>query len=142
VTFGGLQMVYGPLSDRHGRKGVLMAGLALAGVGSLLAAMAGSLNGLIAARLLQGAGCAAGMVVARSMVQDHFEGPQRTRIMAYTGMAMGMCPPLATIVGGQLHVWLGWQSNFLLIAALALVMLFAAWRGIAPSRPTQAAGTH
>ncbi len=142
VTFGGLQMVYGPLSDRHGRKGVLMAGLVLAGVGSLLAAMAGSLNGLIAARLLQGAGCAAGMVVARSMVQDHFEGPQRTRIMAYIGMAMGMCPPLATIVGGQLHVWLGWQSNFLLIAALALVMLFAAWRGIAPSRPTPAAGTH
>lgn len=142
VTFGGLQMVYGPLSDRHGRKGVLMAGLVLAGVGSLLAAMAGSLNGLIAARLLQGAGCAAGMVVARSMVQDHFEGPQRTRIMAYIGMAMGMCPPLATIVGGQLHVWLGWQSNFLLIAALALVMLFAAWRGIAPSRPTPAADTY
>jgi len=142
VTFGGLQLVYGPLSDRHGRKGVLMAGLALAAAGSLLAAMAGSLNGLIAARLLQGAGCAAGMVVARSMVQDHFEGPQRTRIMAYIGMAMGMCPPLATIVGGQLHVRLGWQSNFLLIAALALVMWFAAWRGIAASRPAQTVGTH
>lgn len=142
VAFGGLQLVYGPLSDRHGRKVVLMIGLVLAGIGSLLAAMSTSLPGLTAARLLQGAGCAAGMVVARSMVQDLFDGPQRTRIMAYIGMAMGLTPPLATIIGGQLHVRLGWQSNFVLVAVLAGVLLLAAWRGIAADRKTQAAGSH
>ena len=113
--------MYGPLSDRLGRKPVLLAGLALAGVASLLAALAPSLPWLIAARVLQGAGCAAGMVVGRAMVQDLFEGPERTRVMAFVGMAMGLCPPLATIVGGQLHVRLGWQANFVLVAALALL---------------------
>ena len=130
VAFGGLQLVYGPLSDRLGRKPVLLAGLALAGVASVLAALAPSLPWLIAARVLQGAGCAAGMVVGRALVQDLFEGPERTRVMAFVGMTMGLCPPLATIVGGQLHVQLGWQANFVLIAALAVLAGLAAWRGL------------
>lgn len=130
VAFGGMQLVYGPLSDRLGRQPVLLAGLALAGVASLLAALAPSLPWLIAARVLQGAGCAAGMVVGRALVQDLFEGPERTRVMAFVGMTMGLCPPLATIVGGQLHVRLGWQANFVLVAALALLAALAAWRGL------------
>jgi len=142
VAFGGLQLVYGPLSDRHGRKVVLMTGLVLAAAGSMLAAMSTSLSGLTAARLLQGAGCAAGMVIGRSMVQDLFEGPQRTRVMAYVGMAMGLTPPLATVIGGQLHVRLGWQSNFVLATVLAVVMLLAAWLGIAADRKAQVAGTY
>lgn len=58
VAFGGLQLVYGPLSDRHGRKPILMIGLVLALAGSLLAALATTLSGLTAARVLQGAGMA------------------------------------------------------------------------------------
>ncbi len=142
VAFGTFQLVYGPLSDRYGRKVVLMAGLALAGVASVLAAMATDLAGLTAARALQGAGCAAGMVVGRSMVQDLFDGPQRTRVMAYIGMALGLTPPLASIVGGQLHVRLGWQANFLLVGALAVLLLIAAWRWIPAGRKTPIAGSH
>lgn len=142
VAFGGLQLVYGPLSDRYGRKRILMIGLVLALAGSLLAALATGLAGLTAARVLQGAGCAAGMVVGRTMVQDLFQGPERTRVMAYVGMAMGMTPPLGTIIGGQLHVRLGWQSNFVLIAVLAVLLLFATGRGLQADRKTQAAGTH
>lgn len=128
LTFGVLQLLYGPLSDRHGRKVILLTGLAVAGAGSALAALAPNLESLIAARALQGAGSAAGMVVGRSMVQDLFQGPQRTRMMAYIGMAMGLCPPVATVIGGQLHVWLGWQSNFVLMAVMALLLLVTAWR--------------
>jgi len=73
------------------------------------------------------------MVAGRASVQDLFAGPQRTRVMAYVGMAMGLIPPLATVVGGQLHVRLGWQSNFVLMAALAAVLLVAAWRGLPES---------
>lgn len=136
LAFGGLQLVYGPLSDQMGRKRMLLAGLSLAGVGSVLAALAPDLGTLTAARVLQGAGSAAGMVVGRAMVQDLFHGPERTRVMAYVGMVMGLCPPLATIVGGQLHVHLGWQANFVLIAVLAAVLLLAAWRGLpAPHKP-------
>lgn len=134
VAYGGLQLLYGPLSDRFGRKIVLMFGLALAGLGSVLAAFAPDLAMLTAARVLQGAGAAAGMVVGRALVQDHFHGTERARIMAYVGMAMGLCPPLATVVGGRLHVLIGWQANFVVIAALALILLLAAWRGL-PDAP-------
>jgi len=135
VAYGGLQLLYGPLSDRLGRKRILLIGLAVAGIGSLGAALAGSLPALIAARTLQGAGCAAGMVVGRALVQDLFQGPDRTRVMAYVGMAMGLCPPLATIVGGQLHVWLGWQANFVLVALMAAGLAVAAWRGLPDPAP-------
>jgi DHA1 family bicyclomycin/chloramphenicol resistance-like MFS transporter len=139
VAYGALQLLYGPLSDRLGRKRVLLGGLALAGLGSVLAASASDLALLTVARLLQGAGCAAGMVVGRAMVQDLFQGPERTRVMAYIGMTLGLCPPLATLLGGQLHVRLGWQANFVLMAVLAVLLWWAAWRGLPDHRaPTQA----
>ena len=130
VAYGALQLVYGPLSDRHGRKPILMLGLVVAGLASVMAALATDITQLTAARVLQGAGSAASMVVSRSMVQDLFTGPQRTRVMAYIGMALGMCPPLATLIGGQIHVRLGWQTNFVLLAVLAAVLLVAAWLGL------------
>lgn len=130
VAYGALQLVYGPLSDRHGRKPILMLGLAVAGLASVMAALASDITTLTVARVLQGAGSAASMVVSRSMVQDLFTGPQRTRVMAYIGMALGMCPPLATLIGGQIHVRLGWQANFVLLAVLALALLLATWFGL------------
>ena len=130
VAYGALQLVYGPLSDRHGRKPILMLGLVVAGLASVMAALATDIATLTAARVLQGAGSAASMVVSRSMVQDLFTGPQRTRVMAYIGMALGMCPPLATLIGGQIHVRYGWQTNFVLLAVLAAVLLLAAWWGL------------
>jgi DHA1 family bicyclomycin/chloramphenicol resistance-like MFS transporter len=130
VAYGVLQLVYGPLSDRHGRKPILMLGLVVAGLASVMAALATDIATLTAARVLQGAGSAASMVVSRSMVQDLFTGPQRTRVMAYIGMALGMCPPLATLIGGQIHVRYGWQTNFVLLAVLAVLLLVAAWLGL------------
>ena len=142
VAFGVFQLVYGPLSDRYGRKGVLMTGLALMALGSLVAALAPSLDVLIVARVIQGAGSAAGTVVGRAMVQDRFQGPERTKVMAYIGMAMGLSPPLAAIVGGQLHVRLGWQANFILVMLLALVMGVAAWRALPDPAPMHPAEGH
>jgi DHA1 family bicyclomycin/chloramphenicol resistance-like MFS transporter len=141
VAYGALQLVYGPLSDRHGRKPILMIGLVVAGLASVMAALATDIATLTAARVLQGAGSAASMVVGRSMVQDLFTGPQRTRVMAYIGMALGMCPPLATLIGGQMHVRFGWQTNFVLLAILAGLLLVAAWLGLPHvTRPAPAKG--
>lgn len=147
IAYGGLQLVYGPLSDRFGRRRVLLVGLALAFAGSVLAALSTTLDALIAARVLQGAGAAAGMVIGRALVQDLFEGPERTRVMAWIGMAMGLIPPASAIVGGLLHVRLGWQAGFVLLAVLALLLMLVAWRGLparagvaaAPSAPAAAA---
>jgi MFS transporter, DHA1 family, multidrug resistance protein len=142
LTYGALQLVYGPLSDRQGRRRLLLIGLALAGTASLAAVFATSIEALIAARVVQGAGCAAGMVLGRAAVQDLFTGPERTRVMAYVGMAMGLCPPLSTVIGGQLHARFGWQANFVLLAVLAVLLMVAAWHGMPAQRTAAAAGTH
>lgn len=135
VTYGLLQLLYGPLSDRLGRKRLLLFGLMVAGAAAVWAALADTLWQLVWARVLQGAGCAAGMVLGRAMVQDLFQGSKRTQVMAYIGMAMGLTPPLATLVGGHLHVRLGWAANFALLAGLAVVLLVAAWRVLPDERP-------
>ena len=139
IAYGLLQLVYGPLSDQHGRKAMLITGLAIAGGASVMAMLAHDITTLTLARVLQGAGSAASMVVGRSMVQDLFEGPARTRVMAYIGMSLGLCPPLASVIGGHIHVRLGWQANFAVLTALAALLLLAAWRGLPDHRPAEAA---
>lgn len=141
AAYGGLQLVYGPWSDRLGRKPVLMTGLAVAMGGSVAAALAPNLTLLTLARVVQGAGCAACMVVGRALVQDLFSGPERTRMMAFVGMTMGLVPPTATLLGGHIHVHWGWQANFVLLAALGAVLLVAAWRGLPDIKPASAAPT-
>ena len=135
LSYGFFQLVYGPLSDRHGRKVMLIIGLAIAGAASVMAMLAQDITTLTLARVLQGAGSAASMVVGRSMVQDLFTGAERTRVMAYIGMALGLCPPLASLLGGQIHVRLGWPANFAILTALAVLLLLAAWRGL-PAHPS------
>lgn len=142
VAYGAMQLVYGPMSDRYGRKGMVLAGLALAGVGSLLAALAPNLAILTIARTVQGAGAAAGMVLGRAMVRDLFDGATRTEIMAYVGMLMGVCPPTAIVIGGQLHVLLGWQANFVAIGLLALVLLLLSWRALPSLKAQTTTQTH
>ncbi len=139
-TFGLVQLVYGPLSDRYGRKPLLLTGLAIATLGSVVATLAPTLDVLIAARVLQGLGAGAGMVVGRAVVQDLFTGTQRTRMMAFVGMTMGLCPPTSSLVGGYLHTHLGWRSNFVLSLLLGMVLLYAVWRNL-PHRP-RPADTH
>jgi DHA1 family bicyclomycin/chloramphenicol resistance-like MFS transporter len=140
AAYGVAQLVYGALSDRLGRKPVLLAGLVLAFAGSVAGALAPDLWTLNAARIVQGAGCAAGMVIGRAMVQDLFVGAERTRIMAFVGMMMGLCPPTAMLLGGQLHARVGWEANFVLIAVLAALLFVAAWRGLPATSPAIGTG--
>lgn len=140
AAFGLLQLAYGAVSDRIGRRPVLVVGLLLAIAGSFGAAFATSVPVLVLARVVQGAGCAAGMVIGRALVQDLFQGAERTRAMALVGMSMGMSPPIALLLGGQIHVRFGWQANFVLIGVLATLALLAAWLGLPASTRAPAAG--
>ncbi|WP_420403057.1 multidrug effflux MFS transporter [Nisaea sp.] len=120
AAFALFQLFIGPLSDRIGRRPVILAGLLIYVSGAVACALAGSIWTLIAARLLLAIGACAGQAVSRAIVRDRTEGAESARIISYIGMAMALSPALTPTVGGQLHAHFGWQANFLLMAAIAL----------------------
>jgi DHA1 family bicyclomycin/chloramphenicol resistance-like MFS transporter len=117
--------LYGPLSDRRGRKKVMFAGLALYGAASLFAAIAPSLDMLIGARFVQGFGAAGPLVIARAIVRDLYEGRRAGQELARMGSIMGIVPAIAPILGVGLELAFGWRANFVMSAAL--VALLALW---------------
>lgn len=122
------QMIYGPLSDRIGRRGPLLFGLLLYAVASIGCALAPSMEALIALRLLQALGGCAGMVIVRAMVRDRFEPQDMARILSALVLVMGVAPILAPLAGGQVFVWFGWQAIFLVLALFGVVCAALAWK--------------
>jgi DHA1 family bicyclomycin/chloramphenicol resistance-like MFS transporter len=118
------QLVLGPLSDRFGRKPVLMGGLGLFLLSSIGCALASHIETLILFRFLQALGGSAGPVLGRAMVRDIHGPDEAGRILSHIGSAMALGPAVAPIVGGYLLILLGWASIFWF---LALFSLFAIW---------------
>ncbi len=120
-----LQIPFGVLSDRLGRKRVIAAGLLLFAVGSVVAAMATTIEGVIIGRAIQGAGAIAAATMA--LLADLTREEYRTHAMATFGMSIGISFTLALILGPVLNSWIGVSGIFwltALLALLALVMLF------------------
>ena len=122
--FAAAQLVAGPLSDRFGRRPVLIGGCALYVAASVGCIFASSIEQLIGARFVQALGCCAGPVVGRAIVRDLFGGERAAKVLAYMAMVMGFVPGVAPIVGGFLAQEFGWRAIFvalLCVGAAALV---------------------
>ena len=121
------QLIYGPISDKLGRRPMLLGGLSVFVAASLMAGFAASIEWLIAARLLQALGGAAGIVLARAMVRDVFDRETSASVISYITMAFVVAPMLAPALGGFLDVHGGWRTSFWLLAVLGAAVLTAAW---------------
>jgi MFS transporter, DHA1 family, multidrug resistance protein len=121
VGFAIGQIVYGPVSDRHGRKPVLFAALALYCVATLVCALSTSIEMLIAARFVQALGSSGGVVLARAIVRDLYSGARAGRELSLIGGVMALAPVLAPLIGGVLQTGFGWRSVFFTLLGAGLL---------------------
>jgi MFS transporter, DHA1 family, multidrug resistance protein len=121
-------LAYGPLSDRYGRRPVLLAGLGIYTLAGLLCALATSLEALIAFRILQAVGGCAGLVLARTIIRDCFAQDRAAGVIAGVTMVMAVVPALSPALGGFLDVWLGWRAGFVLLTVAGTLVLLATLR--------------
>lgn len=124
LAFG--QLLIGPLSDRFGRRLPLLSGVAAFAVFSLLCAAAPTIEILIAARFLQGAGGAAGIVVARAVVRDISSGSESARMFSTLAAITGIAPVVAPLAGGATLLVTDWRGVFVALAALGAAILVVA----------------
>ena len=122
------QLVYGPLSDRFGRRPILIFGLVLYTLAGLAAAFAPQVHSLIAARLFQALGGCAGMVLGRAIVRDTSTPEASARRLALLSLIVSVGPGSAPIIGSALASTLGWRSIFYLLFLLGVVNLICSWR--------------
>lgn len=128
LGLAGGQLLYGPLSDRYGRRPVLMAGLLLYTVAGLAAALAPGPHTLIAARLFQALGGCAGLVLARAIVRDTSANNAAAKRLALMNMMVMISPALAPLAGSFLAATLGWRSILYALCLLGVANLLLAWR--------------
>jgi DHA1 family bicyclomycin/chloramphenicol resistance-like MFS transporter len=117
-------LIHGSASDRFGRKPVLLGGLGLFFAGSLLCVWSPNVEILIAGRVVQSFGGAAGLVVSRAILRDLFPREQAARMMGYMLSVVVLAPMMAPLIGGYLTEFFGWHTVFLFAAGLATAALF------------------
>ena len=126
LAFGGSQLVWGPLSDRFGRRPILLMGLAAYVLASVASCLAPSMGWLIVWRTLQGAAMGAGVMCARAIVRDLYSPTQGARVMSKGLSGLGVIACLSAPLGGLLTQWLNWRFALLalgLFAALTLAVV-------------------
>jgi MFS transporter, DHA1 family, multidrug resistance protein len=131
-------LAYGPVSDRFGRRPVLLVGLAAFIAGSLGCALAPSIELLIIARIVQSIGGAAGMVLARAIVRDLYDRERSASIIAYLTMAMVVAPMLAPTIGAVLLDVASWRAIFYLVTGVGVALTWPIISTLAETRPPEA----
>ncbi len=125
------QLFWGALSDRFGRRPVLLAGLGAYLLSTLACALAPSIGLLILFRLLQGASACAAVVLGRAVVRDLWAPQEAARVLSYLASAMALAPMAGPILGGWLTERWGWRANFYALALFGVLVLAASARLLA-----------
>ncbi len=137
VAYALMSLVHGPLSDALGRRGVILAGVAVFVVASVGCALARSIEALLAFRALQGISAGAGLIVGRAIIRDCFDGADAQRLMSTVSMIFGVAPAIAPIVGGWVVGHAHWSMIFWLLAGFAGALLVACIAWLPETHPPQ-----
>ncbi|WP_168916436.1 multidrug effflux MFS transporter [Microcella flavibacter] len=135
IGFGFGQLIVGPWSDRIGRRLPLILATTVHVAASLAVALAPDIGWLLAARVLQGAGAAAGGVVAMAMVRDLFGGYPLVRMLSRLALVTGLAPVLAPLIGSQLLLVMPWRGLFGVLACYGVLVVVASWLLIVETLP-------
>jgi DHA1 family bicyclomycin/chloramphenicol resistance-like MFS transporter len=127
IGFAIAQVFHGPLSDRHGRRPVLLASLGIYLLATLACALSFSIETLIAARLIQALGGSGASVLARAVVRDMYEGSRIGRELARMAAIMALAPLVAPLIGGVLQTAFGWRSNFVALLCFGAAAWVMVW---------------
>ncbi len=137
LAYAVVQLIYGPLSDRHGRRTVLVGALIIFIAGSALCAAASSLGWFAVARALQGIGAGSGPTMARAILRDRHGAERSIRILSYVMAAFGVIAPM---IGGVLVAEIGWRAVFVFAALYGAVCLALVWFRLDETRPARGMG--
>lgn len=137
LPFALMTLVQGPLSDALGRRPVVLAGLLIYSIASIACVFAPSFAFLLAFRAVQGMSAGVGMAVGRAIIRDLHEGPQAQKLMATISMIFSIAPAIAPVLGGWIHVWLGWRYvfGFMVVTGVSLVVL--SWVLLPETHPSE-----
>lgn len=128
------QLVYGPLSDRIGRRPPLIAGILLYIAASLWCAMTADVTQLAIARFVQGLGACAALVVGRAVVRDRYDHTETARILSLINLVFGLVPILAPLLGGLVLSVAGWRAIFWVLVGFGVLVGIAVLLGLKESR--------
>ncbi|MEU6313661.1 Bcr/CflA family multidrug efflux MFS transporter [Streptomyces sp. NPDC047014] len=131
------QLVIGPMSDRWGRRRPLLFGMAVYVLATALCAFAPSAELLISFRLLQGLAGSAGVVIARAVVRDLYDGDEMARFFSTLMLISGAAPIVAPLIGGQVLRFSDWRGVFLVLTVVGAVLTLTVWRGLGETLPPE-----
>lgn len=130
VVFGVTQLIWGPLIDHFGRRRLLPGSLVVAVLASILCALAPNIWVLILGRALQGFALCCANLVAFSISRDFEDTAERAKVLSYVSMIVSISPILAPVLGSLIFTYYGWQANFMLMAAIGIVLLLQSRKGL------------
>ncbi len=137
LAFAVMTLWHGAISDRFGRRRVILIALALFGLASAGCAFAGSIEQLWFWRAMQGITAGAGIVISRAIVRDLYDGAQAQRLMSQITMMFALAPAIAPVIGGWLQTFFGWRSVFAFLVLSTAALWLACWKLLPETLPPE-----